>query len=79
MRMEIVGKIRRQGTSSKTGKPFDFVELHCIAPKRGVEGKSVLTVTVDSGLLDYDRMELPGEYVVDFDNTGRVLGIEQID
>ena len=39
MKIQIVGKSHRTGIS-KSGRNYDFIELHFVAPARGVEGEA---------------------------------------
>lgn len=73
MRIQIVGAAHRTGTSSKTGKPFDFAEIHYLGKARGVTGQAALTTTIDSFMMPFDALTIPGEYEIEFDQNGRVV------
>ena len=74
MRIKVVGKVHRSGTSSKTGKNYNFVELHAVLPKRGVIGEAAQTITMDPEIYPFDRIA-PGVYDADFDNSGSLLSL----
>lgn len=70
MKIYVVGKAHLKGTSKKNNNPYDFIQLHYLGPARGVEGKAALTLSLDPSQYPYDRITVPGDYNVDFDNRG---------
>lgn len=77
MKITIFGKIRRKGTSKKTGNAYDFVELHMATPKSGVIGESAERKIVDVSFCDFDKLAL-GVYNADFDADGNLLALTPI-
>lgn len=75
--VKLFGKVRRKGTSKKTGNPYDFIELHMAAPKQGVVGESADRKIVDASFCDFDRLAL-GVYNADFDTDGNLLSLTPI-
>lgn len=74
MKIRIVGKVHRSGTSSKTGKSYNFIELHAVLPKRGVIGEAAQTITMDPDIYPFDQIA-PGIYNAEFDNGGNLLSL----
>lgn len=74
MKVRLVGKERRTGVSKKTGKTYDFVVIHYIAPARGVIGEAAQTVIIDPGLFPFENIA-PGMFDLEFDNRGNVLAL----
>lgn len=70
-----------QGTSKKTGKPFDFIDVSCLGKR--VEGYGVAAVSslaLDPILFkDYDDTDYPVIASVEFGQRGRVLDFEIIE
>lgn len=75
MRLRIFGKLHRVGTSKSTGKPYDFIEIHYSAPARFVEGQAAKTKTIDSTMMAYEAIIVPGDYEVEFDGDGAIISI----
>lgn len=76
MKVSIVGKVHRTGVS-KSGRSYDFIELHFVAPARGVEGEAAQTVTMDPGVFPYDKIAR-GIYDIDFDCRGTPLALTPV-
>ncbi len=77
MKVTVFGKVRRKGTSKKTGNPYDFLELHMAVPKKGVIGESAEKKIVDASFCDFDKLAL-GVYNADFDSDGNLLSLTPI-
>lgn len=76
MKISIVGKVHRTGIS-KSGRHYDFVELHFVAPARGVEGEAAQTVTFDPQVFPYEQIGR-GTYNADFDSRGSLLSLTPV-
>lgn len=74
MKITIFGKIRRKGTSKKTGAPYDFLELHMAVPTQGIIGEGAETKIVDASFCDFDKLML-GAYNAEFDARGNLLSL----
>ena len=48
MRIKVIGKARLSGTSKKTGKPYDFVQIHYNGKARGVDGLAAITLSLET-------------------------------
>lgn len=77
MIINVVGRRRVSGTSKKTGKPYDFSEVHFLAPARFVEGSVGRSVSVDPSLCPYDKIVVGRDYIADFDFDGRLVAFKQ--
>ena len=73
MKIKVIGKAHLQGTSKKTGNPYDFIQIHYNGPARGVEGLGALTFGLDPQLYPYDSITVGSDYIVEFDSTGYPL------
>ena len=51
MKIHVVGKAHLAGTSKKTGKPYDFIQLHYLGRARGIIGDAALTASLDPHIM----------------------------
>ena len=72
MKINVRGKANPKGISKK-GAPFDFIQLHYRGRRVGVVGEAAITITLDPAIFNYDEIVVPGDYLVEFDDQGRVL------
>lgn len=77
MRIRLYGKSHREGTSKRTGSPYNFNELHYLGKSYGVEGEAALTATVDGNQYPYASLIVGADYDVEFDNRGRVADLRR--
>jgi len=70
MKIKVVGKAHLQGTSKKTGNPYDFIQVHYLGRARGVEGDAALTVSLDSSVYPFEKIPVPRDAVLEFDGRG---------
>lgn len=70
MKIKVVGKAHFQGVSKKTGKPYDFIQLHYLGRARGVIGEAALTASLDPAFVDFDGMPVPCSADLEFDGRG---------
>lgn len=70
MKIRVVGKAHHSGTSKKTGKPFDFIEIHYLGKGRGIIGEAAQTAIIDPKVFRLDELVVPGDYIIEFDNHG---------
>ena len=75
MKVRIIGKVHREGVSKKSGRPYDFIELHYTGPAHGVIGEAALTKTIDPSLFNFDELAVPAEYQIEYDSTGAVVSL----
>lgn len=79
MVIKIQGKQHLSGVSKKTGKPYDFNQIHYLGKARGVEGMAALTLTLDPSDFPYDGLFIGMEYAVDFDQRGYPQSVAPVD
>ena len=48
MKIKVIGKAHLEGTSKKTGKPYNLNQLHYVGKAQGVEGDAAMTMTLPS-------------------------------
>lgn len=77
MKIKLVGKVHRSGISKKSGNKYDFVEIHFVAPARGVIGEAAQTMTMDPEIYPFENIT-PGVYDVQFDNRGTPLSLTPV-
>ena len=70
MRIKVFGKAHLSGTAKKTGKPYDFIQIHYLGKAYGVEGLAATTLSLDPKEYDYASIHVNGDYDVEFDNRG---------
>lgn len=78
MKIKVIGKQHMEGTSKKTGQPYNFNAIHYNAPSRGVEGLAAKTVNLDSALYPFADVILGAEYNLDFDERGYCVSITPV-
>ena len=78
MKIKVIGKAHREGTSKKTGNSYNFYQVHYNGPDRGVEGLAALTLTLDPSLIPYADIKVGGEYEVDFGPRGYIASFAPV-
>lgn len=73
MKIKVYGKAHFFGTSKKTGNKYDFIQLHCLIPQRGVDGEAAKVVTVSPDLVNFDSIIVGKCCSVEVDFDGRVV------
>lgn len=74
MKIKVIGKQHMQGTSKKTGNPYDFLAVHYIDKINGGVGERGEQISLDPAFYDYNQIEIGKEYDVTFGRYGRVDG-----
>lgn len=80
MKVTVVGKSRRSGTS-KQGKDYDFTVLmaeYSMRANDDNDGVQVDRINVDARMMPYALIVVGAMYDLDFDRTGYLLGIEEV-
>lgn len=80
MKVTVVGKSRRAGTS-KQGKDYDFTTLMVEYSMRAYDdndGVLVDRINVDARMMPYALIVVGTMYDLDFDRNGYLLGIEEV-
>lgn len=78
MKIRVIGKAHLSGTSKRTGKPYDFIQVHYNGPARDVVGLAALTVNLDPAMVSFNSIVVPGDYNVEFDQRGYPVTFEAI-
>ena len=73
MKVKVYGKAHLFGTSKKTGNKYDFIQIHCLVPARGVEGEAAKVVSVYPDMVNYDSIIVSKSCSVEVDFDGHVL------
>lgn len=80
MKVTVVGKSRRAGTS-KQGKDYDFTTLmteYSMRANDDNDGVQVDRINVDARMMPYAVIVVGAMYDLDFDRNGYLLGIEEV-
>lgn len=70
MKIRVLGKAHKEGIGKKTGKPYNFNEVHFNGPAYGVEGLAAKTFILDSVAYPIGSIQVGGDYNVEFDQGG---------
>lgn len=76
MKILVEGKAHLEGVSKKTGKDYNFNQIHYLAPARGAEGRAAQTVTLDPKGYPIDDIIVGSLYEIEFDRSGYVVDLE---
>lgn len=79
MKIMVEGKAHLEGTSRRTGKDYNFNQIHFLSPARGVDGLAAQTISLDPHLYPIESIRVGGTYDVEFDRNGYVVGFELVD
>lgn len=80
MKVTVVGKSRRAGTS-KQGKVYDFTTLmaeYSMRVNDDNDGVLVDRINVDARMMPYALIVVGAMYDLNFDRNGYLLGIEEV-
>lgn len=80
MKVTVVGKSRRAGTS-KQGKDYDFTIImaeYSMRANDDNDGVQVDRINVDARMMPYALLVVGATYDLDFDCSGYLLGIEEV-
>ena len=70
MKIKVYGKAHLEGTSKRTGKPYNFNQIHYLSRARGVDGLAAQTLMLDPAQYPLGSIVVNGEYNVEFDSRG---------
>lgn len=73
MKIKVIGKAHLKGTSKKTGKDYDFIQVHYNGRARDVDGLAALTLSLDPREYPFADVVVGGDYNVEFDNRGYIV------
>lgn len=74
MVITIGGKEHKQGVS-KAGKPYDFIVIHFLAPKKGVIGQACCEKLLDPGDVSFDDILVQQQYEIETDLDGNIVAM----
>lgn len=78
MRITVIGKAHLEGTSKKTGRDYNFYQIHFTGPARGVEGLAAQTISIDPTVVPYTSIEVNAPYDAQFDHRGYCIEFTRI-
>ena len=76
MKIKVEGKAHREGTSSKSGKPYNFNQVFYLGKARGVEGFEAKSLTLDPVEHPISSIQVGAMYNVEFDDRGYPVTFE---
>lgn len=76
MKITVEGKSHMEGTSKKTGRPYNFNQVHYLGFNRFVDGKAGMTINLDPVQFPYDFIAVGHTYDVEFGPRGEVVSME---
>lgn len=76
MKIMVEGKAHLEGTSKRTGRDYNFNQIHYLAPARGVDGLAAQTINLDPKLYPFEAIHVGETYDVEFDRNGFVVAFE---
>lgn len=74
MVVKVEGKEHRQGVS-KAGKSYDFINLHFLLKRRGVDGMAAVTKIVDTSVIPYEDILVGQYYDLEVDMFANIVGM----
>lgn len=78
MKVKIIGKQHLNGTSRKTGNPYDFSVVHFNCTQSGVEGLSATTVNLGREIIAYNDIRVGEDYDLEFGVHGIIVGFTPV-
>lgn len=78
MKVRVVGKEKMEGTSKKTGNPYNGSLVHIAFAKPRCEGNGVESLFVDNSLAKYENIRVDKLYDLDRDGRGYILAFEEV-
>ena len=78
MKIKVYGKAHLKGTSKRTGKDYDFIQVHYLGRAMGVDGQAALTLNLDPKEYPLHTINVGQEYNVEFDNRGYPVDFEPV-
>ncbi len=75
MKIKVIGKQHMEGTSKRTGQPYNFNAIHFNGPARGVEGLAAQTVNLDPSIYPFADVVIGAEYNLEFDQRGYCVSL----
>lgn len=79
MKIKVYGKAHMEGTSKKTGKPYNLNQIHYLGKAPNVQGQSAETLFLAPQDYPIETIIVGLEYNVEFNNRGYVVGFEPVD
>lgn len=70
MKIKVIGKQHMEGTSKKTGQPYNFNTIYFNAPAYKVEGLASKSINLDPSQYPFSDVIVGGEYNLEFDERG---------
>ena len=78
MVIKVIGKAHLQGVSRRTNQPYNFNQVHFNGPAQGVEGVAAQVQALDPAIFPYDKIQLGGEYNIEYNARGYVVSFAPV-
>ena len=78
MKVQVIGKKHRQGTSQKSGKPYDCTLVYVTYDGRNVEGQACDSIWLNTSEYPMESIEIGAFYVVERTPKNYVIGFYKL-
>ena len=78
MTIKVIGKRHMEGTSKKSGQPYNLNEIHYNGKSRGVEGLAAKTLLLQERDYPYTDIYVNADYHIEFDERGYPVEFDRI-
>ena len=78
MKIKVIGKAHLEGTGKKTGKPYNFNQVHYNGKAYGVDGLAAKTLMLDPVSYPIVTIQVGADYNVEFDDRGYVVDFSPV-
>lgn len=78
MKVKVIGKRHMQGTSKKSGAPYNFYEIHYTANLSGIEGEFAGSISIQPSQSPYCDAVVGSMYNLEFDRNGYLMDFSPI-
>ena len=78
MIIEIAGKQHIAGISTKTGKPYDFCDIHYLGRRKNVEGLASVKKSISADIIPADSIEVGASYAIVADDEGNIIEMRRV-
>ena len=78
MKIKVIGKQHKVGTSQKTNNAYDFSIVHFVGNSPWVEGECGQSINVDPSLMPFSQIRIGASYEVQFGPYNRITDFVEI-
>lgn len=78
MIVKVIGKSHREGTSKKTGAPYNFNVAYYLGQDTGVVGRRGMEVILGPEMYPLENIQIDAEYNIEFGPRGAVVNFQKV-